>query len=103
MISVVRCAEISRKFAWISASVWELLLLLAVAVVFATVYRVYFSRAVALTQVCEKIAAMQNSEVSDTSDRLRGDATSLSERARACENENRRRTQHSPIMCCGAR
>lgn len=59
----------------ISASVWELLLLLVVAIVFATVYRVYFSRAVALTQVCEKIAAMQNSEVSDTSDRLRGDAS----------------------------
>ena len=59
----------------ISASVWELLLLLVVALVFATVYRVYFSRAVALTQVCEKIAAMQNSEVSDTSDRLRGDAS----------------------------
>ncbi len=58
----------------ISASVWELLLLLVAAIIFATVYRVYFSRAVALTQVCEKIAAMQNSEVSDTSDRLRGDA-----------------------------
>lgn len=58
----------------ISATVWELLLLLVAAIIFATVYRVYFSRAVALTQVCEKIAAMQNSEVSDTSDRLRGDA-----------------------------
>ena len=29
----------------ISASVWELLLLLVAAVIFATVYRVYFSRA----------------------------------------------------------
>ena len=39
----------------VSAAVWELLLLLVAAIIFATVYRVYFSRAVTLTQVCEKI------------------------------------------------
>ena len=40
----------------VSAAVWELLLLLVAAIIFATVYRIYFSRAVTLTQVCEKIA-----------------------------------------------
>ena len=35
----------------ISATVWELLILLVVAIVFAAVYRIYFSRAVALTQL----------------------------------------------------
>jgi len=58
----------------ISAAVWELLLLLAIAVVFATVYRIYFSRAVALTQVCDRIETMQNSETADMFDKLTGDA-----------------------------
>jgi hypothetical protein len=49
----------------ISASVWELLILLVAAIIFATVYRVYFSRAVTLTQVCEKIAELQNGENAD--------------------------------------
>jgi hypothetical protein len=49
----------------ISAAVWELLLLLAAAIIFATVYRIYFSRAVTLTQVCEKIADLQNGEDAD--------------------------------------
>jgi hypothetical protein len=44
------------------AKVWELLLLLAVIATFATVYRAYFSRAVALSQVCERLQDLQNDE-----------------------------------------
>ena len=51
-----------RRF---SIAVWEVILLLIVAIAFATVYRLYFSRAVALTQVCDRLAAIQNSEVAD--------------------------------------
>jgi hypothetical protein len=58
----------------ISVAVWELLVLLVVAVAFATVYRMYFSRAVALTQVCERIETIQNSETADMFDKLTGDA-----------------------------
>ena len=58
----------------ISATVWELLVLLVIAIVFATVYRLYFSRAVALTQVCERIEAMQNDETADAFQLLAGDA-----------------------------
>ena len=54
----------------ISAAVWELLLLLVAAIIFATVYRIYFSRAVALTQVCERIAELQNGENADMFNRL---------------------------------
>ena len=49
----------------VSAAVWELLLVLVVAIVFATVYRIYFSRAVTLTQVCERFAELQNGENAD--------------------------------------
>ena len=56
----------------VSAAVWELLLLLVAAIIFATVYRIYFSRAVTLTQVCEKIADLQNGENADTSSELLG-------------------------------
>lgn len=49
----------------VSAAVWELLLVLVAAIVFATVYRMYFSRAVTLTQVCDKFAEMQNGENAD--------------------------------------
>ena len=49
----------------ISAKVWQLLVLLAVIAVFATVYRFYFSRAVALTQVCERLQDLQNDENAD--------------------------------------
>jgi hypothetical protein len=58
----------------ISATVWELLLLLVAAAVFATAYRVYFSRAVALTQVCDRLEIMQNGETADMFDKLEGDA-----------------------------
>jgi hypothetical protein len=54
----------------VSTAIWELLLLLAFVIIFASLYRIYFSRAVALTQVCEKIAAFQSSN----SDALKGDA-----------------------------
>jgi hypothetical protein len=70
----------------ISASVLELLILLAIAIVFATVYRFYFSRAVALTQVCERLEAMQNSETADMFDKLTGDAAeSFKEMNRLCQ------------------
>jgi hypothetical protein len=49
----------------VSAAVWELLLLLVAAIIFSTVYRIYFSRAVVLTQVCEKFAEMQSGEAAD--------------------------------------
>jgi hypothetical protein len=58
----------------VSAAIWELLVLLIVAIVFATVYRIYFSRAVTLTQVCERLDAMQNGETADMFSKLDGDA-----------------------------
>ena len=58
----------------ISVSVLELLILLAIAIVFATVYRLYFSRAVTLTQVCERLDIMQNSETADMFNSLEGEA-----------------------------
>jgi hypothetical protein len=67
----------------ISAAVWELLLILVVAIVFATVYRIYFSRAVTLTQVCEKFAALQGG---DNADLFKGDASdSLNDINRLCQ------------------
>ena len=68
----------------ISAAVWELLLLLVVAIVFATVYRVYFSRAVALTQVCDRFAELQNGEAADMFNKM--DASdSLNDINRLCQ------------------
>ena len=68
------------------AKVWELLVLLVVIVVGATVYRIYFSRAVALTQVCDRLAEIQNDEVADAFDKLSGDAGQwLKEVNRICE------------------
>jgi hypothetical protein len=70
----------------ISVSVLELLILLVIAIAFATVYRLYFSRAVALTQVCERLEAMQNSETADMFDKLTGDAAdSFKEMNRLCQ------------------
>jgi hypothetical protein len=62
------------------AKVWELLVLLVVVIIVATVYRLYLSRAVALTQVCERLAEIQNDEVADAFDKLSGDARSGSRR-----------------------
>lgn len=58
----------------ISAAIWELLLILVIAIAFATVYRIYFSRAVTLTQVCDRIDTMQNSETADVFNTLDGEA-----------------------------
>lgn len=70
----------------VSATVWELLILLVCAIVFATVYRLYFSRAVTLTQVCERLESIQNDEVADMFDKLTGDAAlSLKEMNRLCQ------------------
>ncbi|MBX9845968.1 MAG: hypothetical protein K2Z80_29610 [Xanthobacteraceae bacterium] len=70
----------------ISVSVLELLILLAIAIAFATVYRLYFSRAVTLTQVCERLETMQNSETADMFDKLAGDAAdSWKEANRLCQ------------------
>ena len=70
----------------ISVSVLELLILLAIAIVFATVYRLYFSRAVTLTQVCERHETMQNSETADMFDKLAGDAADAwKEASRLCQ------------------
>jgi hypothetical protein len=56
----------------VSAAIWELLLILVAAIIFATVYRIYFSRAVTLTQVCQKIAEYQSG---DNTDVLKGDTS----------------------------
>ena len=61
----------------VSAAVWELLLLLVAAIIFATVYRIYFSRAVTLTQVCERFAELQNGE---NADMFKSDTERLAER-----------------------
>jgi hypothetical protein len=60
------------------AKVWELLILLAVIAALAIVYRSYFSRAVALTQVCERLQDLQlqdlqNDENSDVFNSLAGE------------------------------
>ncbi len=70
----------------ITAKVWELVILLVIAIAFATVYRIYFSRAVTLTQVCERLEAIQNDETADMFDKLTGDAAlSLREMNRLCQ------------------
>ena len=74
---------LKRRF---SVAVWELLILLVIAIAFATAYRLYFSRAVALTQVCERIEAMQNDETADAFQLLSGDAAqSLKEVNQLCK------------------
>ncbi len=70
----------------ISAKVWQLLVLLAVIAVFATVYRFYFSRAVALTQVCERLQDLQNDENADVFNSLAGEVGQwLQDVNRICE------------------
>ena len=69
----------------ISVSVLELLILLVIAIVFATVYRLYFSRAVTLTQVCERIETLQKRQA-DMTTKLEGDAAdALNEINRLCQ------------------
>ena len=68
------------------AKVWELFVLLVVIIAATTIYRIYFSRAVALTQVCERLVEIQNDEVADMFDKLSGDAAQwLKEVNRICE------------------
>lgn len=70
----------------LSIAVWEIVLLLVAAVIIATVYRLYFSRAVALTQVCERLEAMQNSEAADMFEKLPDEsARALAEMNRICQ------------------
>ena len=57
----------------ISAAVWELMLLVVFAIAFATVYRIYFSRAVALTQVCTRLQDLQTDENADVFNSLAGE------------------------------
>ena len=74
---------LKRRF---SLAVWELIALLVAAIIVATVYRLYFSRAVALTQVCERLEAMQNSEAADMFDKLPDEsARALAEMNRICQ------------------
>lgn len=70
----------------ISVSVLELMILFLIAIVFATVYRFYFSRAVTLTQICERFEAMQNGETADMFAKLEGDAAdAFKEISRLCQ------------------
>lgn len=69
----------------VSASVWELLLVLVAAIIFATVYRIYFSQAVALTQVCEKFNELQNGEGADMFNRMGDTSDSLNDINRLCQ------------------
>ena len=70
----------------ISAAVWELLLVLVAAIIFATVYRIYFSRAVTLSQVCERLQDIQNDENAEMFNSLGGDAGQwLKDVNRICE------------------
>ena len=68
----------------VSAAVWELLLVLVAAIIFATVYRIYFSRAVTLTQVCERFAELQNGEAADMFNKM-DVSDSLNDINRLCE------------------
>jgi hypothetical protein len=68
------------------AKVWELLVLILVVAAFATVYRLYFSRAVALTQVCERLQDLQNDENADAFNSLAGEVGQwLQEVNRICD------------------
>ena len=68
------------------AQIWELLIVLAIIVAAATVYRVYFSRAVALSQVCERLQDLQNDENADAFNSLVGEVGQwLKDVNRICE------------------
>jgi hypothetical protein len=70
----------------ISASVTELLIILAIALLFATAYRIWFSRAVTLTQVCERFDTLQNGELADLFSKLEGEsAEAVREISRLCQ------------------
>jgi hypothetical protein len=68
------------------AKVWELLVMFAVIAALAIVYRTYFSRAVALTQACERLQDLQNDENADAFNSLAGEAGQwLQDVNRICE------------------
>ena len=68
------------------AQVWELLIVLAIIVAAAAIYRVYFSRAVALSQICERLQDLQNDENADAFNSLTGEVGQwLQEVNRICE------------------
>lgn len=68
------------------AKVWQLLLLIVVIAAAATVYRTYFSRAVALTQICERLQDLQNDENGDAFNSLAGEVGQwLQDVNRICE------------------
>ena len=68
------------------AQVWELLIVLAIIVAAATIYRIYFSRAVALTQICERLQDLQNDENADAFNSLAGEVGQwLKDVNRICE------------------
>ena len=54
----------------ISAAVWELMVLLVFVIALATVYRIYFSRAGALPQVCTRLQYIRTNENADMFDSL---------------------------------
>lgn len=57
----------------ISVAIWEFLVLVILAIVFTTVYRTYFSRAVALNQACTRLQDIQNDENAEMFRSLTGD------------------------------
>jgi hypothetical protein len=68
------------------AQVWKLLILLAIIVAAATIYRIYFSRAVALSQVCGRLQDLQNDENADAFNSLAGEVGEwLKDVNRICE------------------
>ena len=77
------------------AKIWELLVLFAVIAVLATVYRTYFSRAVALTQVCDRLQDLQNDENADAFNSLAGEVGQwLKDVNRICETRRPIREAH---------
>jgi hypothetical protein len=57
----------------LNVRIWQLAILFALLVGAAAAYRVYLSRAVALTQVCERLQDMQNDENADAFNSLAGE------------------------------
>jgi hypothetical protein len=85
-VSEIKGANMQFLKRRISAAIWELLVLFVVVAALATAYRIYFSRAVALTQICDRIDTMQNGETADMFNQLTGDAAdALKDINRICQ------------------
>ena len=68
------------------AKVWQLLILVVLVAALATAYRAYLSRAVALTQVCERLQDLQNDDNADAFNSLAGEVGAwLQDINRICE------------------